>query len=45
MNPNNNYATLAINDLAEECYASPAIAGDTLYFRTVSSLFAFSPPE
>ena len=46
----NGFPTLAVNDLGEACYASPAIAGDTLYVRTESTLYAFrnsvppSPP-
>ncbi len=32
---------LALNDLAEPCYATPAIAGDTLYLRTATALYAF----
>jgi outer membrane protein assembly factor BamB len=32
---------LAVNDLAEECYASPAIASGNLYIRTRNTLFCF----
>ncbi|MCP5115137.1 MAG: PQQ-like beta-propeller repeat protein, partial [bacterium] len=37
------YPALAVNDLGEQCYASPALAGDTLYIRTLSTLYAFAP--
>lgn len=33
---------LAVNDLSEECWATPAIAGDSLYIRTRNSLYSFS---
>jgi outer membrane protein assembly factor BamB len=33
---------LAVNDLAEECWATPAIAGDSIYIRTRNSLYSFS---
>lgn len=33
---------LATNDLGEECWATPAIAGDSLYIRTRNSLYNFS---
>lgn len=33
---------LAVNDLAEECWATPAIAGDSVYIRTRNSLYSFS---
>ncbi len=32
---------VATNDLGEECYATPAPLGKTLYVRTASSLYAF----
>jgi len=32
---------LATNDLAEECWATPAIAGNNLYIRTRSALYSF----
>jgi outer membrane protein assembly factor BamB len=32
---------LALNDLGESCYATPALAGDTLYIRTATTLYAF----
>jgi outer membrane protein assembly factor BamB len=36
-----NWEILAINDLGEECYATPAIADGRLYIRTRSSVYAF----
>jgi outer membrane protein assembly factor BamB len=35
------FRTLAVNDLGEACYASPAIADDALYIRTERALYAF----
>jgi outer membrane protein assembly factor BamB len=37
-----NWTTLAVNDLGEECYASPAIANRRIYIRTWSSVYAFA---
>ena len=34
---------LAWNELDEGIYATPAVAGDRLYLRTVKRLFAFGP--
>ncbi|MCP5111778.1 MAG: PQQ-like beta-propeller repeat protein, partial [bacterium] len=45
MEPTGGYPVLAVNDLGEECYASPAIAGDTIYIRTATALYAFSRQE
>jgi len=36
-----DWATLAVNDLKDECWASPAIADDRLYVRTNTALFCF----
>jgi outer membrane protein assembly factor BamB len=33
---------LATNDMGEECFATPAIAGSSLYVRTRTALYAFS---
>jgi outer membrane protein assembly factor BamB len=33
---------LAVNDLGEECWATPAIVGGSLYIRTRSALYAFA---
>ena len=37
----NDWEVLAVNDLAEECYATPAIASGRIYIRTRSSLYSF----
>lgn len=36
------WEVLAVNDLEDECYATPAIVGDCLYVRTRSRLYCFS---
>jgi outer membrane protein assembly factor BamB len=33
---------LSVNDLGEECYATPAIANNRLYVRTRGSLYCFA---
>ena len=33
---------LAVNDLGEECWATPAIAGGNIYIRTRNALYCFS---
>jgi outer membrane protein assembly factor BamB len=35
------WEVLAVNDLADECFATPAIAGDRIYIRTRGGLFCF----
>ena len=37
-----DWTTLAVNDLGEECYASPAIANRRIYIRTSNSVYAFA---
>ena len=37
-----DWTTLAVNDLGEECYASPAIGAGRIYIRTVNSVYAFT---
>ena len=37
-----DWTTLHINDLDEECYASPAIGEGRIYIRTRSSVYAFA---
>jgi outer membrane protein assembly factor BamB len=37
-----DWATLALNDLGEECYASPAIGDGRIYIRTRNSVYAFA---
>ena len=39
--PGADWETLAVNDLGEECFTTPAIGDGTLYIRTVSALYAF----
>lgn len=36
------WEVLALNDLADECYATPAIAGNKLYVRTRGTLYCFA---
>ena len=36
------WEVLAVNDLADECYATPAIVGNAIYIRTRSTLYSFS---
>ena len=36
---------LAVNDLEEASYASPAIVGDAIYLRGDSHLFCFARPD
>jgi hypothetical protein len=42
LDPNGNLEVLAVNDLKEQCYATPAIAGGRLYIRTQKSLYCFA---
>jgi len=37
-----DWTTLAVNDLDEECYASPAIGDGRIYIRTLNSVYAFA---
>ena len=32
---------LAVNDLGEGCYATPALSGGVIYLRTDEALYAF----
>jgi outer membrane protein assembly factor BamB len=36
-----DWEVLKVNDLGEECYASPAIAGSRIFIRTRGALYAF----
>ena len=36
------WEVLAVNDLDEECQATPAIGGQSLYIRTAKALYSFS---
>jgi outer membrane protein assembly factor BamB len=35
---------LAKNDLPEPIFATPAVIGDVIYFRTPTQMYAFGPP-
>ena len=35
------WEVLAVNDLGEGCYATPALAGGVIYLRTEEALYAF----
>jgi outer membrane protein assembly factor BamB len=37
-----NWEILALTDLGEECYATPAIARGRIYVRSQNSLYCFS---
>jgi hypothetical protein len=39
--PDGSLEPLAVNDLGENCYATPAPAGGRIYLRTVTTLYAF----
>ncbi len=39
-----DWEILAVNDLDEECYATPALADGRVYVRTRSALYAFAAP-
>jgi len=39
------WEVLAVNDLEDECYATPAIIGDRIYLRTRSKLYCFSSAQ
>jgi outer membrane protein assembly factor BamB len=41
LKPDGKLTVLAVNDLQEDCYATPAIAGGRLYIRTSSTLYCF----
>jgi outer membrane protein assembly factor BamB len=40
-----DWEVLSVNDLGEECYATPAIASGHIYIRTRSSLYSFGSGE
>lgn len=41
LKPDGSNEILAINDLKEECYATPAIGNGRIYIRTVNTLYCF----
>jgi outer membrane protein assembly factor BamB len=45
LKPDGSNEILAVNDLKEECYASPAIGKERIYFRTVNTLYCFGKSD
>ena len=41
MEPDGSLEVLAVNDLDDRCYATPAIADGRIYVRTMSALYSF----
>ncbi len=41
LKPGAQWEVLAVNDLEEECYATPALVDDRIYLRTHSRLYCF----
>ena len=39
------WQVLSTNDLAEDTYATPVVAGNRLYLRTMSTLYCFANPH
>ena len=39
------YELLAVNPLGERSHATPAVAGDKIYFRTFSNLISIGPEK
>jgi outer membrane protein assembly factor BamB len=39
--PSGDLTPLVVNDLKEDCYATPAFADGRIYVRTVEALYAF----
>jgi hypothetical protein len=42
--PDGSLDVLAVNDLDEPCYATPAIADGRIYIRTQATLYCFGTP-
>ena len=40
-----DWETLAVNDLGEEIFATPALSGGKIYVRTQEALYAFGQQE
>jgi outer membrane protein assembly factor BamB len=40
--PGREWEPLAVNDLGEPCYATPALSGGSLYLRTAEALYRFA---
>jgi hypothetical protein len=49
LKPDGSNEIIAINDLKEDCYATPAIGNQKIYIRTVNTLYCFgkndNPPK
>lgn len=41
LKPDGSLDILAVNDLGDKCFATPAISNNRMYFRTVSMLYCF----
>jgi outer membrane protein assembly factor BamB len=39
------WEVLAVNDLGEECQATPAISGGSIYIRTAKAVYSFSQKQ
>jgi outer membrane protein assembly factor BamB len=44
VSPGGDLAPIAVNDLAEDIYATPAFADGRIYVRTTAALYAFGKP-
>jgi outer membrane protein assembly factor BamB len=44
LKPGGGQEILAVNELDDECYATPAIADGRIYIRTRSALYCFGRP-
>jgi outer membrane protein assembly factor BamB len=45
LKPDGSNEIIAVNDLKEECYATPAIGNKVIYVRTVNTLYCFGKTE
>lgn len=45
LKPDGNLEVMAVNDLGEQCYATPAIADQHIYIRTVKALYCFGEKQ
>jgi hypothetical protein len=45
LKPDGSNEIIAVNDLREECYATPAIGNQRIYIRTVNILYCFGTNE
>ncbi|MBI3693916.1 MAG: PQQ-binding-like beta-propeller repeat protein [Acidobacteria bacterium] len=45
LKPGAQWEVLAVNDLKDECYATPALVDDRIYLRTRSRLYCFGQAE